>query len=42
MRKRRAELGLVTSKWKMNQESNELLQMINSIISLTEPYTIED
>lgn len=42
MRKRRAELGLVTSKWKMNQESNELVQMINSIISLAEPYTIEN
>ena len=37
MRRRRAELGLTTSRWKLNQESNEILTMINSIISLTEP-----
>jgi hypothetical protein len=37
MRRRRAELGLITSRWKLNQESNEILTMINSIISLTEP-----
>ena len=37
MRRRRTELGLTTSRWKLNQESNEILTMINSIISLTEP-----
>mgnify|MGYP005993493067 CR=1 FL=1 len=42
MRRRRAELGLITSKWKVNQESEELLLLINSIISLTKPYTIEN
>ncbi|WP_445385756.1 DUF6090 family protein [Robiginitalea sp. IMCC44478] len=42
MRRRRAELGLITSKWKVNQESEELLLLINSIISLTEPYSIKN
>jgi len=42
MRRRRAELGLITSRWKVNQESEELLLLINSIISLTKPYTIEN
>ena len=42
MRRRRAELGLITSRWKINQESEELLLLINSIISLTEPYSIKN
>ncbi|MCK0178013.1 DUF6090 family protein [Flavobacteriaceae bacterium S0862] len=42
MRRRRAELGLITSKWKVNQESQELMLLINSIISRTEPYTVKN
>jgi hypothetical protein len=43
MRKRRAELGLITSRWKrLNVESEKLMLLINSIISLTEPYTNEN
>jgi len=39
MWKRRADLGLSISKWQLNQESEELRALINTIISLTEPFT---
>ena len=41
MRRRRAELGLTTSRWRLNQESNQIMLMINSIISLSKPYTTD-
>jgi hypothetical protein len=38
MWKRRFSLGIVTSKWKINQESKELMDLIDSIILLTRTY----
>ena len=41
MWQRRAALGIVISKWRINQESKDLMSQIDSIISLTESYVEE-
>ena len=38
MWQRRAALGIVISKWRLNRESKELMSNIEGIISLTEPF----
>ena len=37
----RVDLGIVLSKWKINQESKELMTLLDSIISLTESHAKE-